>query len=308
MNQLYCETTEEWREWLQNNHDKSIGVSLILFYENSGSPSPSDEAAIEEALCFGWVNSPSGEHNSQSFKNINSEKYAAEFTPIKDTSRWSAENKKRAEKLIEENRMTEFGLAKIEIARRHELWYTPVRLTTTPITLLVLVLLYIVGGFINFAIPCMLGASQFTPAENISVMLQILAVFITGLLIAFPVTLNLWIPLWVASIEPPSALADYAKITWVLVIIGFMILTLVFHRSLYFSVGAVTLAGGLLYLVLIVFSAVQLHKWRVQSEKRSFSRTDMWNYVTQVLAMAMTSVSIVMGFFIMRTDNFPWSC
>jgi hypothetical protein len=57
MKQLYCKTPAEWREWLHNNHDDTSAVWLIFFKKHSGKPSIEYEAAVEEALCFGWIDS-----------------------------------------------------------------------------------------------------------------------------------------------------------------------------------------------------------------------------------------------------------
>jgi len=75
--------------------------------------------AVEEALCFGWIDSI--------IKKIDDEKYARKFTPRKDNSKWSELNKRRVEKLIKDNRMTKSGLAKIEFARQSGQWNKPDR-------------------------------------------------------------------------------------------------------------------------------------------------------------------------------------
>jgi len=69
---------------------------------------------VEEALCFGWIDSI--------IKRINDDKYCRKFTPRKLISGWSTINKKRVEKIIKEGRMTEFGLAKIEAAKKSGTW------------------------------------------------------------------------------------------------------------------------------------------------------------------------------------------
>ncbi len=72
---------------------------------------------MEEALCFGWIDSV--------IKKIDDERYMRKFSPRKDGSNWSDLNKKRVEKLIKERRMTEIGLAKIEIAKQNGEWEKP---------------------------------------------------------------------------------------------------------------------------------------------------------------------------------------
>ncbi len=120
MKQLYLKTTNEWREWLQNNHDKETEIWLIFFKKESGEPSIEYESAVEEAICFGWIDSI--------IKKIDDAKYARKFTPRKDNSRWSELNKKRVARLIENNRMTDIGMVKIEKAKCNGQWDKPERL------------------------------------------------------------------------------------------------------------------------------------------------------------------------------------
>jgi len=101
---MYCSTREEWREWLAQNHDKSKGVWLIFYKKGSGKPRVPYDDAVEEALCFGWIDSI--------VKRIDEEKYAQKFTPRKPGSGWSGSNLARVERLITEGRMTEAGLSK----------------------------------------------------------------------------------------------------------------------------------------------------------------------------------------------------
>ena len=119
MKQLYFENSIEWREWLQHNHDKTPGVWLIFFKTSTGKVSIEYEAAVEEALCFGWIDSI--------IKRIDDERYVRKFTPRKAGSQWSALNKKRVRKLIRENRMAAAGLAQIEIAKENGQWDQPDR-------------------------------------------------------------------------------------------------------------------------------------------------------------------------------------
>ena len=112
--QLYVANREQWREWLSENHATESGVWLIFYKKGTSKPSISYEAAVEEALCFGWIDSI--------IKKIDAVKYARKFTPRSDKSRWSQLNKKRANKMIKEGRMTKIGLAKIETAKKTGLW------------------------------------------------------------------------------------------------------------------------------------------------------------------------------------------
>ena len=115
MKQIYVASRGEWRSWLAENHDKEKrGVWLVFFKRQTGRPSVDYEESVEEALCFGWIDSI--------IKTIDADKYCRKFTPRKIESRWSRTNRKRAEKIIEEGRMTDFGLAKIEAAKRSGSW------------------------------------------------------------------------------------------------------------------------------------------------------------------------------------------
>jgi uncharacterized protein YdeI (YjbR/CyaY-like superfamily) len=112
--QLYVADREQWRNWLSKNHATKAGIWLIFYKKEISKPTIEYEAAVEEALCFGWIDSI--------IKKIDGEKYARKFTPRSDKSNWSALNKRRVNKMIKEGRMTEVGLAKIEIAKKTGLW------------------------------------------------------------------------------------------------------------------------------------------------------------------------------------------
>jgi uncharacterized protein YdeI (YjbR/CyaY-like superfamily) len=111
---LYFKTSAEWREWLKTNHMTSAGVWLIFYKKETGKPSLDYDGAVDEALCFGWIDSI--------IRKIDDEQYARKFTLRNDNSKWSELNKKRVETLIRDGRMTEIGLAKIEAARLNGQW------------------------------------------------------------------------------------------------------------------------------------------------------------------------------------------
>lgn len=104
----------DWRSWLEKNHDTTKEVWLIYYKKHAGKPSISYEVSVEEALCFGWVDSI--------IKRLDDDKCARKFTPRKGASRWSESNKKRAEKMIREGRMTEVGMARIREAQKRGEW------------------------------------------------------------------------------------------------------------------------------------------------------------------------------------------
>jgi uncharacterized protein YdeI (YjbR/CyaY-like superfamily) len=119
MKEVYVQNREEWRKWLSENHNKESGIWLIFLKKEANCATLGYEDAVEEALCFGWIDSI--------IKKLDDERYTRKFTPRKEESRWSNLNKKRAQKMIEQNRMTPIGMARIEAAKRSGLWDKPDR-------------------------------------------------------------------------------------------------------------------------------------------------------------------------------------
>jgi uncharacterized protein YdeI (YjbR/CyaY-like superfamily) len=109
----------EWRAWLAANHDKEAEVWLVYYKKKTGKTSVEYGASVEEALCYGWVDSI--------IKKLDDTKYARKFTPRKESSKWSPSNKKRVEQLIRDGLMTEHGLQKVEAAKRTGNWDNPVQ-------------------------------------------------------------------------------------------------------------------------------------------------------------------------------------
>jgi uncharacterized protein YdeI (YjbR/CyaY-like superfamily) len=107
-------TRQAWQAWLARNHDKSKGVWLAYYKRSSGKRSVTYEEALQEALCYGWIDSTVG--------RVDHEKYKQKFTPRNEKSVWSASNKARVARLIAEGRMAPPGLAKIEAAKRNGSW------------------------------------------------------------------------------------------------------------------------------------------------------------------------------------------
>lgn len=114
MKQLYVVDREQWRNWLSKNHATKNGVWLIFYKKGTSKSTIEYEAAVEEALCFGWIDSI--------IKKIDAAKYARKFTPRSDKSNWSALNKKRVGRMIKQGRMTEAGLMRIKAAKKTGLW------------------------------------------------------------------------------------------------------------------------------------------------------------------------------------------
>ena len=112
--EFYPRNRQAWRNWLQKNHATKQSVWLIMYKKSSGKPTILYNEVVEEALCFGWIDSvPRKRDAESSFLYISIRKAK---------SGWSALNKKRIEKLIQENRMTTAGLQKIEAAKKDGSW------------------------------------------------------------------------------------------------------------------------------------------------------------------------------------------
>ena len=94
-----------WRAWLEQNHDREQEVWLVYFKPASGRSNIDYESSVEEALCFGWIDSI--------IQKMDDDKYARKFNPRRMDSKWSETNKRRVIKVIREGRMTGAGMAKI---------------------------------------------------------------------------------------------------------------------------------------------------------------------------------------------------
>ena len=99
----YAKDRAAWRKWLEKNHSKKKGVWLRYYKKHSGKPRVEYGAAVEEALCFGWIDS--------TVKTIDADSYAQRFTPRKARSGWSEPNKERFRRLIKEGKVAPAGLA-----------------------------------------------------------------------------------------------------------------------------------------------------------------------------------------------------
>jgi uncharacterized protein YdeI (YjbR/CyaY-like superfamily) len=113
-NSIHPDTPAGWRDWLAANHTRAEGVWLIYNKKNAGKPTISYTEAVEEALCFGWVDSKGN--------TLDDERTMLWFAPRKAGSGWSRPNKERIERLIATGRMTPAGLAKIEAAKADGTW------------------------------------------------------------------------------------------------------------------------------------------------------------------------------------------
>ncbi len=103
-----------WRAWLAANHETARGVWAVTYRRAAGKPVVSYEALVEEALCFGWIDSTG--------RTLDNERGMLRFTPRRRGSVWSRPNKERVERLIAAGSMTAAGLRAIEAARADGSW------------------------------------------------------------------------------------------------------------------------------------------------------------------------------------------
>lgn len=112
---VFCpESTQQWRAWLQENHDTENAVWVIFYKNKSQNPIISWSDAVDEALCFGWIDSIA--------KPIDEEKFMRFFSRRKPKSVWSRINKQKVERLISAGLMTKKGIESIEVARENGSW------------------------------------------------------------------------------------------------------------------------------------------------------------------------------------------
>jgi uncharacterized protein YdeI (YjbR/CyaY-like superfamily) len=116
LERLDLRNRKEWRRWLNENGSSSTGVRLILYKKHSGSDRLAYEDSVEEALCFGWIDSR--------LNSLDGERFLLHFAPRKPKSLWSQRNKRRVKKLISAGLMTDAGMKKVEAARIDGSWNT----------------------------------------------------------------------------------------------------------------------------------------------------------------------------------------
>lgn len=104
---LFFKDRNSFRRWLEMNHNYSPGIWMIYHKKHTNIKNIAYHEALEEALCFGWIDSLK--------KRIDDEKYARKFTPRKNITKWSDINKKLVMSLLENGSMTEAGLCKIDM-------------------------------------------------------------------------------------------------------------------------------------------------------------------------------------------------
>ncbi|MBD2232016.1 YdeI/OmpD-associated family protein [Phormidium tenue] len=113
-NSVQVESRAEWREWLAANHTRPAGIWLITYKKRSGRPYVSYDEVVEEALCFGWIDSKGNK--------LDDDRTMLWMAPRQPGTGWSALNKRRIAALTEAGVMMPLGLAKIEAAKLDGSW------------------------------------------------------------------------------------------------------------------------------------------------------------------------------------------
>lgn len=104
----------EWRAWLAANGRSATEAWLVIPHKNSGVPGPTYAEAVEQALCFGWIDGLQRRHDEHSAR--------LRFSPRRKKSKWSAPNRERVERMTREGQMTEDGQAAIDRAKEDGTW------------------------------------------------------------------------------------------------------------------------------------------------------------------------------------------
>ena len=126
-------SSEEWRNWLDHNYDKTDGVWLRFYKKASGLATISYDEAVDQALCYGWIDSQVKKYDENS--------YLQKFTPRRTKSIWSQINTKRIERLIKEGLMMAPGIKMVEEAKKDGRWqsaYNPPSTAEVPTDFLLL--------------------------------------------------------------------------------------------------------------------------------------------------------------------------
>lgn len=111
---VHAESREAWRRWLEVNHQQEKSVWLIIYRKQSQTPSVYYDEAVDEALCFGWIDSKPNKRDEESFYQF--------FARRNPKSKWSKVNKDKIERLLAEGRIAPAGLAMVELAQQNGTW------------------------------------------------------------------------------------------------------------------------------------------------------------------------------------------
>jgi uncharacterized protein YdeI (YjbR/CyaY-like superfamily) len=115
---------KEWRKWLKENHSSKNEIWVIIQKKTSKNPGLTYLQAVEEAICFGWIDSK--------MQSIDSKSYRQRFSPRRRNSIWSKKNKQTAKKMIRLGKMTKNGFDTIKNAKQTGKWDTAYTSKTPP--------------------------------------------------------------------------------------------------------------------------------------------------------------------------------
>lgn len=111
---FYAENQSAWREWLATNHETQANVWLQIFKKESGVSTIYYPEAVDEALCFGWIDSVANKNDDYSYFQF--------FSKRKPKSNWSRVNKEKVARLIATNQMQPAGLKMVDLAKQNGCW------------------------------------------------------------------------------------------------------------------------------------------------------------------------------------------
>lgn len=111
---IYFDSPADWRAWLAEHGTNETELWVGLYKKGSGKTGIAYEEAVDEALCYGWIDGLT--------KRIDEASYKIRFTPRKSKGNWSAPNIKRVELLIKSGKMTPAGLKHIDAAKSDGRW------------------------------------------------------------------------------------------------------------------------------------------------------------------------------------------
>lgn len=110
----YAKNIQSWRKWLEYNHLLEKSVWLIIYKKDSGTPSITYSEAVDEALCFGWIDSKPNKRDNKSFYQY--------FSKRNPKSNWSRVNKEKIKRLQKAGKIAPAGLAMIQLAKETGTW------------------------------------------------------------------------------------------------------------------------------------------------------------------------------------------
>ena len=113
---ITARSAEDWRSWLKENHEKVENVWLIIFKKESKIPTVTYKDSVDEALCFGWIDSKGVKRDESSYYQF--------YSKRKPKSNWSGVNKAKVDVLLAQGKMEPAGMAMVELAKKIGTWNT----------------------------------------------------------------------------------------------------------------------------------------------------------------------------------------